>query len=162
MLVRFLSSNRARLRTTARARGPRNEASARGDIRVTAGDLTEAPLPAVDAASGTVGIVARCGSGGIFAALPNPLGSLTELLRPVPAPGPIGIPFTPAVPAPNDPAGGDPTGLCADDIEQLTRPASSPNTIGRKSRRIRNLREGRVNEKSVRWFPPQSFPPTRC
>src|SRR5882757_9259579 len=36
------------------------------------------------------------GGGGILAALPTPLGSLTELLRPPALPGPRGIPLTPA------------------------------------------------------------------
>jgi hypothetical protein len=36
------------------------------------------------------------GDGGILAALPTPLGSLTELLRPPALPGPRGIPLTPA------------------------------------------------------------------
>jgi hypothetical protein len=128
MLVAPLSSSRSRLRIVARARAPRNDANCRGDIRVTtARDLTELPALETDAASGILGTVACGGSGGIFAALPNPLGSLTELLRPVPAPGPIGIPFTPAVPAPNDPAGG----FCADDEEHMTIAAIRPNAIGR-------------------------------
>jgi len=118
---------------TVRAREPRNDASVGGDIRVTTGrDLSEPRLPAIGTASGTVGIVACLGSGGILAALPNPLGSLTELLRPVPLPGPIGMPFTAAVPAPNDPAGGEPTGLCADDGEQIARPAISTITTRRQ------------------------------
>src|SRR5947209_989361 len=36
------------------------------------------------------------GGAGIFAALPMPLGSLIELLRPPTLPGPCGIPLTPA------------------------------------------------------------------
>src|SRR5947209_2121790 len=40
------------------------------------------------------------GGGAIRAALPMPLGSLSELLRPPALPGPRGIPLTPASPAP--------------------------------------------------------------
>jgi hypothetical protein len=36
------------------------------------------------------------GGGGTLAALPMPLGSLTELLRPPALPGPRGMPLTPA------------------------------------------------------------------
>jgi hypothetical protein len=39
------------------------------------------------------------GGDGILAALPIPLGSFTELLRPPTLPGPRGIPLTPASPA---------------------------------------------------------------
>jgi hypothetical protein len=127
MLVTFLSSSRCRSRATAFARGPRNSASARGEMRVT-DDLAEPPLLTTGALEGTGGAVTCCGSGGILAALPKPLGSLTELLSPVPAPGPIGMPFTPAVPAPNEPAGG----FCANEGEQIARPASRPKTTGHK------------------------------
>ena len=48
---------------------------------------------------------------GVFAELPAPLGSLPELLRPPTFAGPLGTPLTPAVPAPADPAFGDPTAL---------------------------------------------------
>jgi hypothetical protein len=50
---------------------------------------------------GTAGtVMLGAGGGGILAALPMPLGSLTELLRPPALPGPRGIPLTPASPAP--------------------------------------------------------------
>jgi hypothetical protein len=46
---------------------------------------------------GTTGTAMLGGrGGGILAALPMPLGSLTELLRPPTLPGPRGIPLTPA------------------------------------------------------------------
>jgi ribonuclease E len=47
----------------------------------------------------------------VFEALPAPLGSLSELLRPPALAGPDGTPLTPAVPAPAEPAFGDPTAL---------------------------------------------------
>jgi hypothetical protein len=40
-----------------------------------------------------------------------PLGSLTELLTPPTLPGPAGMPLTPVVPAPAEPAFGVPTAL---------------------------------------------------
>ncbi len=46
-----------------------------------------------------------------FAALPAPLGSLPELFRPPALAGPDGTPLTPAVPAPAEPALGEPTAL---------------------------------------------------
>jgi hypothetical protein len=49
------------------------------------------------ATDGTAGTAMLGGGGdGILAALPMPLGSLTELLRPPMLPGPRGIPLTPA------------------------------------------------------------------
>jgi hypothetical protein len=50
-------------------------------------------------------------NGGILAALPTPLGSLIELLVPPTLPGPAGMPLTPVVPAPADPALGVLAGL---------------------------------------------------
>jgi hypothetical protein len=47
----------------------------------------------------------------IFAVLPTPLGSFTELLRPPALAGPGGTPLTPEVPAPAEPALGDPPAL---------------------------------------------------
>jgi hypothetical protein len=51
--------------------------------------------------------------GGItaFEALPAPLGSLSELLRPPVLAGPDGTPLTPDVPAPAEPAFGEPAAL---------------------------------------------------
>ena len=46
-----------------------------------------------------------------FAELPAPLGSLPELLRPPALAGPDGTPLTPAVPAPAEPALGEPAAL---------------------------------------------------
>src|SRR5882762_1321630 len=58
-----------------------------------------------------VGLVLGGGGGGTFDALPMPLGSLTELLTPPTLPGPGGMPLTPVVPAPAEPALGVPTAL---------------------------------------------------
>ena len=46
-----------------------------------------------------------------MAALPIPLGSLTELFVPPALPGPAGMPLTPVVPAPAEPAFGVPIAL---------------------------------------------------
>ena len=53
------------------------------------------------------------GGGGdaTLAELPAPLGSLPELLSPPTLAGPDGTPLTPAVPAPAEPALGEPTAL---------------------------------------------------
>jgi hypothetical protein len=58
-----------------------------------------------------VGLVLGGGGGGTLDALPIPLGSLTELLTPPTLPGPAGMPLTPVVPAPAEPALGVPTAL---------------------------------------------------
>jgi hypothetical protein len=62
----------------------------RGD---TSGDTR---VEVTGAAEGTTGTAMRGCGGGIFAALPMPLGSLTELLSPPALPGPGGMPLTPA------------------------------------------------------------------
>jgi hypothetical protein len=51
------------------------------------------------------------GAVGIFAELPAPLGSSPELLRPPALAGPDGTPLTPAVPAPAEPAFGEPAAV---------------------------------------------------
>ena len=51
------------------------------------------------------------GSGATLEALPMPLGSLTELLPPPTLPGPVGMPLVAAVPAPAEPAAGEPAAL---------------------------------------------------
>jgi hypothetical protein len=58
-----------------------------------------------------VGLILGGGGGGTLAALPMPLGSLTELFTPPMLPGPEGMPLTPVVPAPAEPAFGVPTAL---------------------------------------------------
>ena len=51
------------------------------------------------------------GAVGVFVEFPAPLGSLAELFSPPTFAGPLGTPLTPAVPAPADPALGEPTAL---------------------------------------------------
>jgi hypothetical protein len=51
------------------------------------------------------------GAVGAFVELPAPLGSLPELLSPPAFAGPFGTPLTPVVPAPAEPAFGEPTAL---------------------------------------------------
>jgi hypothetical protein len=59
--------------------------------------LDDTRLETDGASDGTAGTAMLGGGGaGILAALPMPLGSLTELLRPPALPGPRGIPLTPA------------------------------------------------------------------
>ena len=60
-----------------------------------------------------------------FAELPAPLGSLPELLRPPALAGPDGTPLTPAVPAPAEPALGEPTALPLPADGPLARAAST-------------------------------------
>jgi hypothetical protein len=58
-----------------------------------------------------VGLVLGGGGGATLDALPMPLGSLPELLLPPTLPGPDGMPLTPVVPAPAEPAFGVPMAL---------------------------------------------------
>src|SRR5450631_3573970 len=66
------------------------------------------------------------GAVGTFAELPAPLGSLPELLSPPAFPGPLGTPLTPAVPAPAEPALGDPTALPVPAEGPLAAPPADP------------------------------------
>src|SRR5437899_667063 len=68
------------------------------------------------------------GGGGeaTFAELPAPLGSLPELLRPPTLAGPDGTPLTPAVPAPAEPAFGEPTALPVPADGPLAAPPALP------------------------------------
>jgi hypothetical protein len=59
-------------------------------------------------------------------ALPAPLGSLPELLRPAALAGPLGTPLTAAVPAPADPALGDPAALPEPADDPLAAPPAAP------------------------------------
>src|SRR4051812_11202677 len=66
-------------------------------LRTTGAGLDDTRLETGGAADGTTGTpMLGGGGGGILAALPMPLGSLTELLRPPALPGPRGMPLTPA------------------------------------------------------------------
>ena len=61
-----------------------------------------------------------------FAELPAPLGSLPELLRPPTLAGPDGTPLTPAVPAPAEPAFGEPAALPLPAEGPLAAPPALP------------------------------------
>jgi hypothetical protein len=73
------------------------------------------PAPVFDAGPDEFAVPALSvpGAGGAatFAELPTPLGSLPELLRPPALAGPDGTPLTPDVPAPAEPADGEPAAL---------------------------------------------------
>jgi hypothetical protein len=62
----------------------------------------------------------------IFAELPAPLGSLPELLSPPAFAGPDGTPLTPAVPAPAEPALGEPAALPLPADGPLAAPPALP------------------------------------
>src|SRR6202790_5672282 len=61
-----------------------------------------------------------------FPELPTPLGSLPELLRPPASAGPDGTPLTPAVPAPAEPAFGEPAALPLPADGPLAAPPALP------------------------------------
>jgi hypothetical protein len=69
-----------------------------------------------------------CGSGGILAALPIPLGSLRTLLGPPGLAGPVGMPLIAAEPAPADPANGCP--VCATHTAGQASHAASASITG--------------------------------
>jgi hypothetical protein len=70
------------------------------------------------------------GEVGTFAALPAPLGSLPELFRPPTLAGPLGTPLTPAVPAPAEPAFGEPAALPEPFVGPLAAPpAAAPPAV---------------------------------
>src|SRR3954468_5097812 len=108
-MLNFESSSFSRPRE-ARADERRNS---RRDARVSCrlallptGPGLEDSRPETDGAADGVTGTAMLGGGGagILAALPMPLGSLTELLRPPALPGPRGMPLTPASCARDDAA----------------------------------------------------------
>jgi hypothetical protein len=101
-MLKFRSICLSRVRTAAR---PDKRRSSRRDKdavrpytrRTVGADLGDRRLENTGAAEGTTGaVMVGAGGGGIFAALPTPLGSLIELLTPPMLPGPCGIPLTPA------------------------------------------------------------------
>ena len=71
-------------------------------------------------------LVPSAGGEAIFAELPAPLGSLPELLRPPTLAGPDGTPLTPAVPAPAEPAFGEPAALPEPADGPLAAPPALP------------------------------------
>src|SRR3954451_17266175 len=66
------------------------------------------------------------GASGTFAEFPAPLGSLSELFRPPALAGPDGTPLMPDVPAPADPAFGDPAPLPVPAVAPLAAPPAEP------------------------------------
>src|ERR1700733_13611443 len=100
-MLNFESSSfsRAREARVDERRSSRRDAraSCRLTLRTIGAGLTDRRLETGGAADGTTGTAMRGGGGaGILAALPMPLGSLAELLRPPALPGPRGMPLTPA------------------------------------------------------------------
>src|SRR3954466_3345661 len=108
-MLNFESSSFSRPREVRADERRNSRRAARASCRVillTIGvDLDDTRLETAGAADGTVGTAMLGGGGaGIRAALPMPLGSLTELLRPPAVPGPRGMPLTPASCARDDAA----------------------------------------------------------
>jgi hypothetical protein len=66
------------------------------------------------------------GEVGTFDALPAPLGSFAALFNPPGLAGPLGTPLTAAVPAPVEPAFGDPTALAVPAVGPLAAPVGAP------------------------------------
>jgi hypothetical protein len=100
-MLNFESSSfsRARDARVEERRNSRRDARASCRVaRLTIGAGREdTRLDTDGAADGTTGTAMLGGGGaGTLAALPMPLGSLTELLRPPALPGPRGMPLTPA------------------------------------------------------------------
>jgi hypothetical protein len=85
---------------------------------VVAGDPDELAVPAL--------LMPGAEGAAIFAELPAPLGSLPELLSPPALAGPDGTPLTPAVPAPAEPALGEPTALPLPAEDPLAAPPAPP------------------------------------
>ena len=88
------------------------------DDPVVADDPEELAVPAL--------LVPGGGGEASLAELPAPLGSLPELLRPPALAGPDGTPLTPAVPAPAEPAFGEPAALPEPADGPLAAPPALP------------------------------------
>jgi hypothetical protein len=100
-MLNFESSSFSRprdVRADERRNSRRDSRASCRVARLTTGPgLEDSRLETDGAADGTVGTAMLGGGGaGLRAALPMPLGSLTELLRPPALPGPRGMPLTPA------------------------------------------------------------------
>jgi hypothetical protein len=100
-MLNFESSSFSRARGARAEERRKSRRDARASCRVAlltiGADLADRRLETGGAADGTTGTAMLGGGGaGILAALPMPLGSLTELLRPPTLPGPRGMPLTPA------------------------------------------------------------------
>lgn len=88
------------------------------DDPVVADDPEELAVPAL--------LVPGGGGEASFDELPAPLGSLPALLRPPALAGPDGTPLTPAVPAPAEPAFGEPAALPLPAEGPLAAPPALP------------------------------------
>jgi hypothetical protein len=89
--------------------------------------VTDDPVVTVDPDELAVPALLVPGGGeAIFAELPAPLGSLPELLKPPALAGPGGTPLTPAVPAPGEPAFGEPRALPVPADGPLAAPPALP------------------------------------
>ncbi|GAC1332254.1 MAG: hypothetical protein NVSMB20_03460 [Bradyrhizobium sp.] len=91
-------------------------------------DPVDDPVPVEEPDELAVPALLVPGAGGeaIFAELPAPLGSVPELLRPPTLAGPDGTPLTPAVPAPAEPAFGEPAALPEPADGPLAAPPALP------------------------------------
>jgi hypothetical protein len=119
------------------------------------GDPDELAVPAL--------LVPGAGGWVSFTELPAPVGSLTELFKPPALAGPDGTPLTPAVPAPAEPAFGEPAGLalpaappppaCANELTGNARmtSAASVAVIGADSLDTAKLLS-EFNDDSCGWF----------
>jgi hypothetical protein len=83
----------------------------------------QAPVPPAEPEELAVPAAFVPGASGIFAEFPAPLGSLPELFSPPALARPEGTPLTPAVPAPAEPALGEPTALPLPAVESAGRTA---------------------------------------
>jgi hypothetical protein len=90
--------------------------------------VTPVPVFAPDPDELAVPALLVPGGGGVASLdeLPAPLGSLPELFRPPAFAGPDGTPLTPDVPAPADPALGEPTALPLPAEGPLAAPPALP------------------------------------
>jgi hypothetical protein len=92
-------------------------------------DLAEpvvTPAPGPDELAVPALLMPGGGGAASLDALPAPLGSLPELFSPPAFAGPDGTPLTPDVPAPADPALGEPTALPLPAEGPLAAPAAPP------------------------------------
>jgi len=118
------------------------DARSRYTLLTIGADLDDTRPETAGTADGTVGTaMLGGGGGGILPALPMPLGSLTELLRPPALPGPRGMPLTPASCAKDGPAASKQPANAkaknddlADMIALLPRPNEKPDLPFLKSR----------------------------
>jgi hypothetical protein len=98
------------------------------------------------------------GASGTLAEFPAPLGSLSELFSPPALAGPDGTPLMPAVPAPAEPAFGDPTALPVPAVAPLAAPpADAPPAAPPPLLLCANAAIGKITAAAIRsltqeWF----------